>query len=118
MELKKRKTNFSATTMQDRFQPTAPKGNGPSFEDIANYPRRAEIGRKELPVWLFSCPHSTNPQQYLPTHFIVKQAAMSFSPDDKNLTYLQSNDGTLTRKLFALSLATGDARQLFSSPDG
>ena len=61
--------------------------------------------------------------QYKPTtilthSFHVKQAAMSFSPDDKNLTYLQSNDGTLTRKLFALSLATGDARQLFSSPDG
>ena len=43
---------------------------------------------------------------------------MAFSPDGKWLTYLQAEEGSLTRRLLALSIATGEIKQLAKPPKG
>src|SRR5687767_13422528 len=42
---------------------------------------------------------------------------LAFSPDGKRLTYLHSNEGSLSRVIWALDLATGLKRVLFAPPD-
>lgn len=42
--------------------------------------------------------------------------SLAFSPDGRSLTYLFSPDGGLVRQLFAVDLATGEARRLITPP--
>lgn len=44
--------------------------------------------------------------------------SISFSPDDKFITYLFSPQGDLTRQLYALDLESGETRLLLAPPDG
>ncbi|MEM6993690.1 MAG: S9 family peptidase [Myxococcota bacterium] len=44
--------------------------------------------------------------------------AIRISPDGKSVTYLMSPDGSLTRQLMATDLATGEARVVFTPPEG
>ncbi|GAB5358832.1 hypothetical protein AAMO2058_000492700 [Amorphochlora amoebiformis] len=57
--------------------------NSITFEDIASFPRRAEMGRQGCPT------------------------AISFSPDDKYVTFLQSEHG-LSQRLYSMKIDTGD----------
>jgi dipeptidyl-peptidase-4 len=48
----------------------------------------------------------------------VIPGALSFSPDEKTITYLFSDDGTLTRQLYAFDPETGQRRELVQPPGG
>lgn len=48
----------------------------------------------------------------------VAPSAISFSPDDRTVTYLFSPDATLYRKVFAFDLATRHQDLVFGPPDG
>ncbi|CAI5957943.1 unnamed protein product [Closterium sp. NIES-65] len=48
----------------------------------------------------------------------VSPSAIAFSPDDQMISYLFSEEGTLTRKLFAYELKTGQQRLLVAPPGG
>lgn len=45
-------------------------------------------------------------------------AAMQFSPDPNRITYLFSEDASLTRQLYSVDLETGKTQQIVSPPDG
>ncbi|CAI5467831.1 unnamed protein product [Closterium sp. Yama58-4] len=48
----------------------------------------------------------------------VSPSAIAFSPDDQMISYLFSEEGTLTRKLFAYELKTGQQKLLVAPPGG
>lgn len=48
----------------------------------------------------------------------VAPSSISFSPDDRLITYLLSSDGTLYRKVFAFDLANRRQELIFSPPEG
>ncbi|KAJ6797163.1 Uncharacterized protein M6B38_110365 [Iris pallida] len=48
----------------------------------------------------------------------VAPSGISFSPDDRLVTFLFSPDATLHRRVFSLDLATGRQDLVFSPPDG
>ena len=41
--------------------------------------------------------------------------SISFSPDDSVVTYLASADGSLTRQLYAMDIATGEVRRILAA---
>ena len=75
---------------QSDFAPKLREGGRITFEDIATFPRPG-----------CSAPDS-----------------IAFSPDDRVVTYLASADGSLTRQLYAMDIATGEVRQLCKPHSG